>query len=420
MNNKKVFILTAALVLLLVPSFVFALDVPQPTSPANGAKDYNLDATILYWKRVPEAATYQYRIKAGNNDFGGPVNVLNQKNYLMASEINPALVPGTTYYWQVRSKNGTTESNWSNASKFTLAALPLKPGLNAPAAGANISRDKNINFAWKNNGTVLFSFLKVWSQTDQTCNSGAAPLLTVPSYSSALSSALLAGLADGHYCWGISACNNIGSTCTAIDSYRDFYLKSTVAGPKPLFAQAAFDNLIFYWEKSPNASAYTIKVSREKNLATGANTVVQEIADANPYFKTNTGPLFDLINASNPGATLYWQVRATTPSGNSSWSAVKTFKSAFIKKAQLTSPANHAVNIDGAKVIFKWNKVVGAQYYRLSIICGEGEFSKDIVVSGTSHTLSSVPADKSCNWLIKAFSDQSNSASEGFDFSTKP
>ncbi|MCL9981150.1 MAG: T9SS type A sorting domain-containing protein [Bacteroidia bacterium] len=90
--------------------------IPAPTliSPANNALNQTLNVSFSWGKFTPST---QYRIEISKDpSFNSGVVI---KNTTTNTASFTHLVGNTTYYWHVKTYNGTAESEWSQAWKFT-------------------------------------------------------------------------------------------------------------------------------------------------------------------------------------------------------------------------------------------------------------------------------------------------------------
>jgi len=98
---------------------VTGLATPSPTFPTNGA--YVNDTTPrIQWSQVSGAGiTYEYRY---GNSATNLTNSGSTSNLYV--ELSNNYTHGDTIYWQVRSRNATTQSNYSTIRSFTIDIQP--------------------------------------------------------------------------------------------------------------------------------------------------------------------------------------------------------------------------------------------------------------------------------------------------------
>ena len=111
-----------------------APEAPQLSSPANQAKDVNLNVT-LSWKTAtdPNGDAVSYNVYLGTE--ANPVNVIISG--LKVTTYQPTLMANTTYYWKVVANDDSGGSKESTVWSFsTLNNAPSEVTLNIPNDGA--------------------------------------------------------------------------------------------------------------------------------------------------------------------------------------------------------------------------------------------------------------------------------------------
>ncbi|RLF42303.1 MAG: hypothetical protein DRN12_00720 [Thermoplasmata archaeon] len=93
---------------------VSGLAIPSPAFPANGAHVNDITPKIQ-WSQVSGATSYEYRY--GNSSTNLTNTGLTSNLYV---ELNDNYDDGDIIYWQVRSKNTTTYSNYSTIRSFII------------------------------------------------------------------------------------------------------------------------------------------------------------------------------------------------------------------------------------------------------------------------------------------------------------
>ena len=124
------------------------LDIPVLSSPANNALNLGLTPT-LKWGGVTSATSYSVQLSL-NETFS--TTLINETNVTAAQIIVASNILNfdTKYFWRVKAKTATKESDWSVIWNFTTELGPLPaPGLIAPANGAtNVKVDLTLD--WNN------------------------------------------------------------------------------------------------------------------------------------------------------------------------------------------------------------------------------------------------------------------------------
>ena len=117
-----------------------ALPAPTLLSPANGST--TCDRTpYLDWTKVSAATAVHYQLQVDNNaDFSSPMVSKTWVSYSYYT-VTSSLSYGSTYYWRVRSVDGTgNKCAWTAPWSFKVARTgPPAPGLLSPADGSSSS-----------------------------------------------------------------------------------------------------------------------------------------------------------------------------------------------------------------------------------------------------------------------------------------
>ncbi|OGU33144.1 MAG: hypothetical protein A2068_02460 [Ignavibacteria bacterium GWB2_35_6b] len=143
---------------------VVSASIPNPAYPTGGVEVYSLFPR-LYWVLNAPSQGLTYEVRYGLNLSGDNVDVSGVLNtdYWIISDISQlfvtlydGIVGGETYYWQVRSNNGVTFSDWSDYEEFSIYdfTADLKPILSWPIGG-NLVYSTDVNFAWHVEGSSL-------------------------------------------------------------------------------------------------------------------------------------------------------------------------------------------------------------------------------------------------------------------------
>lgn len=123
--------------------------IPQLSYPYGGITIYTPNVNLNWWVNGASTGfTYELEINQTNSFSGSPnvVGVTGQSHSL-------TLLPGTTYYWKVRSRLGSQTSGWSALGTFVTlpVSAPLKPVASWPSGG-NTVYTVNPTFYWYLNG----------------------------------------------------------------------------------------------------------------------------------------------------------------------------------------------------------------------------------------------------------------------------
>jgi len=107
---------------------IIAAPTPSPTMqyPATGATGIPNDVTFA-WPAVTGATGYQFAIAQDNPDLANKFAVLDYSANTItnAHKVQETLLYNTTYWWEVRSVNGSITSPWTVISFFTTESAPV-------------------------------------------------------------------------------------------------------------------------------------------------------------------------------------------------------------------------------------------------------------------------------------------------------
>jgi len=158
---------------------------PTPTSPSNGSTRPQSSAVVFAWNPVAGASQYKVELWGGVYSLMTPVDWKNVTSFTIAS-----MWPGGPYYWHVKAKNSSGESDWSPTVSFSVGAAasaasttssgPEQPSYAPSFAGQTVSWKGN-SFRSDDGKTWIFQ----GSDAERAANAGTTPgsfkVLTPPS-----------------------------------------------------------------------------------------------------------------------------------------------------------------------------------------------------------------------------------------------
>jgi len=292
-----------------IPYLRIAPSAPTLSSPANGAT--NQPTTVsLSWTASTGAATYRLQIST-RNDF--TTMFFDDSTITTTSHTVSGLANNTNYFWRVTAKNATGTSAYSGTFSFTtVVAAPAAPTLASPANGAT-NQATTLTLTWNaSTGAVTYRL--------QVSTSSAFTSTTVFDDSTLTSTSRQVGpLANNAtYYWRVNA-KNAGGTSPWSWTWS-FSTQATVTPNPPTLttpADAATGlntRPLLAWTSAGAGSTYRLQVSLNSQFST---TVFDDSTVAAP--SRQIGPL-----ANN--RTYYWRVSAKNPTGQSAFSATRSFK----------------------------------------------------------------------------------------------
>ncbi|MFH0736181.1 MAG: FlgD immunoglobulin-like domain containing protein [bacterium] len=287
--------------------------LPVPSWPIGGNMVYSTSPT-LYWylNEYAVGLTYQVELNTTNTFTGTPtIDGLTSLYHTFTG-----LTAGETYYWKVRSFNGTTPSEWSLAESFEIygqvsvtASVPVPSN---PISGTTVYTQAP-TLSWYLNGPGEGLKYEVEINTTNVF-SGTATFTNISDLNYELS-----GLTLGQtYYWKVRS--YIGTTYSDWSSAEYFVVVGTSGSPVPVLSwpvggattYSTSQNLFWYVNASGVGLTYQIELSATSTF-TGT-----------PTFIGITNTSFELSGLTE-GQTVYWRVRSFDGVTPSSWSAYEYF-----------------------------------------------------------------------------------------------
>ena len=229
---------------------------------------------------------------------------------LTSATYAPALIAGTTYYWQVvaRGKGGiTTGPVWS----FRTAPAPGVPATPSPAAGAT-SVSPTAMLTWSATGATSYDI--AFGTTNPPVGAGAAGF---GSTSYAPTPALAAGTT---YFWQVVARNAGGSTTGPVWSFTTAAVPGVPTTPSPgAGATNVAPSAPLTWSAS-GATSYDVTIGTTNPPTTGVSGLT-------------SGSYMPALAA---GTTYFWQVVARNAGGQHDGAGVVVYDSSSAGRADHT------------------------------------------------------------------------------------
>jgi hypothetical protein len=376
---------------------------PTLLSPASNSltKDYT---PRLDWKAVtvPAGTTFgRYELNVDDSlDFSSPVAsalVTDLASHEYTLPDSAALNPNTTYYWRARACNSDDEcSIWSATFKLRTTMLPpdlLQPGeasaplslrplfdWNEPAGATSYA----IQFAKDPGFTQLIKTVNVTPST-------YIPTFDLPKSISVYWHVLARGV-NGPSAWsaprtlltpnppGIPALLSPASYALTTD-YTPRLDWAAAAVP----AGTSFDH-------------YDIQVATEAAFTSPVILDVPGLTDVSVHEFT---PATDLT----PNTKYYWRVRSFNTGGQySSWSAVRSFRTAILPPVLVTPP--NGVVVTSLRPPLDWGDVSGASSFLVQVAKNPG-FTLLVInarTTGSAYTPAiNLPAGIPLYWRVRAY-----------------
>lgn len=283
--------------------------VPNVSYPTDGVMVYTLMPTLHWWIGQSHAGlTFEIEIDAttqGNTVYS--ITGITDISY----QHPVALLPGTTYYFRVRSNNGTTTSGWSADESFVTFGVTgeIEPILTFPIGGQVIySSSTTLNWYVVGSANTI-SYELQFKAGDANFTS-----TIVQSGTSYEATSLQAGTT---YYWRVRSYNgNDYSDWTATETFEVTGNAGTLVPilTWPLGGAATGTTVDLYWYvngSSPSIS-YQVMYASESDFS---NAVTVNAGSS------TTTQLTGLV----AGVIYYWKVRSHNGTVYSNWSDTETF-----------------------------------------------------------------------------------------------
>jgi phosphodiesterase/alkaline phosphatase D-like protein len=377
---------------------VLTLSPPPVASAASGITATAFDAN---W--TASAAATGYKLDVSTDPLFGALNfvgVFNDKDVgnVLTQNVD-GLTAGTTYYYRIRSYNGSGTDG--NSSVITVITIPP-----APAEQAATSITSNSFFANWNSSTGANGY-----NLDVATDGGFGGGTFVSGYQNLdvgnVTTFSITGLNAGtQYFYRVRGYNLAGTSSnsgTESPSTSAGIPKPPASSPASAVAATSFDA---NWVASAGATSYRIDVSTHSDFS-------DFVTDWNDAVLGNVTTISVSTNI-NSGTTYYYRVRAVNGSGtsdNSSKITVTTIPPAPVEAAA-SDVTNNGFNAH-------WNASTGASGYRLDVSTANDFLS---FVSGyqnldagntTSYSVNGLNAGTTYYYRIKAYNTGGTSGTSG-------
>ncbi len=287
--------------------------IPVPSYPIGGTVVYSLNPTLSWYLNGSSTGlTFDVEYNSTGIFTGTPtVAGLTNLNYNLTN-----LTAGLTYYWKVRSHNGTNYSSWSTAESFIVIGSggSLVPVLSWPVGGATVySTSQNLN--WYLNGSSTGLTYQIELSTTGAF-SGTPNFVGINNHNYTIT-----GLLEGSTVyWRVRSYNGVTPSAWSTPEY--FVVYDSSAPLMPITGSPAGGITI-----NTNAPIITW-VMPAQNSGLLYNLEISESSDMdNPTLIENlTQPLFNSYGLES-NKTYYWRVRSKTLQNNySNYSNIASFE----------------------------------------------------------------------------------------------
>jgi hypothetical protein len=377
--------------------------VPALTSPAANALTTDLTPKLDWGTSTGTVTDYQVQVSTSST-FGTTVE---DELTGTTSEYTPTvdLAPNTTFYWRVRSYNGSAYSLWS-------AVRALRTALDAPMGlgSADLLLTTRPKFEWSvyggsppnpTNYTIQVSTSPVFASTvvnATATGTSYTPTVNLPK-NVMLYWRLRANGANGPSLWadggGWLSANPPGIP-SLISPAANALVPLVLNGLDEDYATATLD----FVPVALPGDFYRIQVASDPGF-----TVFEDNSLEPHYPDLLPGHYYYTTMFLSPNSTHWWRVRSENSDGEYSlWSSVRTFRTRMKDPPTLLAPANATITTN-RRPTFEWSSVPTATSYTIQI-CTDGVYGSCIVnttVAGTTFTPTvNLPQNKVLDWRVRA------------------
>jgi hypothetical protein len=380
-------------------SFTTLLISPVLATPADESINIDFSPTLT-WNASDGAATYEIEI----SDDSGFATTTETADELTSTtyDVTTTLDEYTTYYWRLKTYNGTQESEWSTEFSFTTKLTA--PTLTTPT-DHSINQSLNPDFAWSENaGASEYDFRISTDETFSTEDYSETVAIN------SLSLTLYDLSYNTEYFWQIKATYGANeSDWSETFSFTTLLISPVLSTPADESINIGFTPTLS-WSASSGAATYEIEVSDAVDFSN-----IIETADE------LTSTTYDVTTILNEYTTYYWRVKAYNSTQESEWATEFSFTTKLTAPT-LTTPTDDAIN-QSLNPDFAWSSATGASEYDFRISTDETFASSDYTETVTTNSLSLTSFDLSYNteyfWQVKATdADNESDWSEAFSFTT--
>jgi hypothetical protein len=373
------------------------------SAPLNAATNVSTNPT-LSWGTSSGATSYEYCYDTTNDNACSSWTSTGTTTNVALS----GLSLGTTYYWQIRSVNGTgtTYADGSSTAfwSFTTGNVPGSFSKASPLnAATNISTNPTLSWGTSSGAT---SYEYCYDSTnDNACSSWTSTGTTA--------NVALSGLSLGTtYYWQIRSVNGTGTTyadgsSTAFWSFTTGNVPGSFSKASPLNAATNVStNPTLSWGTSTGATSYEYCYDTSNDNACSS--------------WTSTGTTANVaLSGLSLGTTYYWQIRSINGTGTTyadgSSTAFWSFTTGNVPGSfSKASPLNAATNISTNPTL-SWGTSSGATSYEYCYDSTNDNACSSWTSTGTSANvaLSGLSLGTTYYWQIRSVNGTGTTYAEG-------
>jgi alpha-tubulin suppressor-like RCC1 family protein len=320
-------------------SFVTKLLTPILIAPENKATKMPYSVTFL-WKSVENALNYKLQLSQ-NDKFS--TFVLNAQTGDTSYNYKNIQL-NTQYFWRVQALNGVDSSDWSDIWTFNSSKFDVQ-GLISPVDNSiNIPIDCQLN--WDKNGMATSFILQV-SKDEHFSSLVFDTCVSKKSFQCEKLDMFT------YYNWRVKSLKGIDSSDWS-PTWHFTTLMDAVCLNNPMdLSNITNIEQNFSWEEGIYKKDYRLQISRENDFR---DFIINRL-----IVKNNSTEIKQL----DYWQKYFWRVRNESGDTLGYWSEIWQFKTRM-SDMLLMYPENTQTGLE-QEINFKWNPVVGAEFYQLQI-----------------------------------------------------
>jgi len=337
------------------------------SSPTAGATGVSITPTLT-WVAGPGTPPMMYLVKVSTTS-GFSSFVINDSTTNPTYTVSAPLSNNTTYSWEVAAKNAAGISSYTSSSFTTIVATPGPVALSAPTAGAiGVSITPTLTWTAGAGGSPTLYLVKV-----STSNSFGSFVIndstTNPTYT------VSASLSNNTtYSWEVAAKNAAGVSANTISNFTTIVASTgAVALTAPTGGSTGVSITPTLAWNAPTGGTPVIYLVKVSTVSGFSSLLIND---------STTNLSYAITSALLNNTTYFWEVAAKNAAGISAFSASSfTTIVAAPGVTTLLTPSNAAANVS-INPVLSWNKVIGADSYRLQMAT-DSLFSAPVIYDTT-------------------------------------
>jgi hypothetical protein len=337
----------------------YAVDIPQPAYPDNGAittayTDPPLGVPSFSWSSVIGATLYRLQVD-DNSDLSSPIiNITTVNTTYTPDSINFLFQDDIWLFWHVRVESPKPVGEWSTTFSFSKkwAMDDNNPLLVSPDEGDSLAFFNSPDFSW----TPVKGASKYRFQIASEQDSFLTPVISVDTLATTYQPNTRLG--NGQYFWRVvpmDTANHLGTPSETRSFYLAFGTGDMVPdllepgdGSHPTFTPT------FRWTAVEGAEKYRLEYTSDENCDYSVGIVINTRQPT--YTPTDTFP---------NDKWYCWHVRVESGIAAGDWTDTWKFQKRWYLQPELLTPTNlYQTNV---YPLYSWTPVPGAASYNIEV-----------------------------------------------------